>query len=109
MIDKITPSPDMTVGRDAGEGRPARLHPVRNERGTVTAPYVNAEETEYLVIEDSFPNGRLPLDKAPKIIYTDRATVDKVERMKVTTASTRCTRRLRYTAACWAMTVSGKK
>ena len=84
MIDKITPSPDMTVGAMLEKDGLHGFTPVRNERGTVTAPYVNAEETEYLVIEDSFPNGRLPLDKAG-IIYTDRATVDKVERMKVTT------------------------
>ena len=48
------------------------------------APFVNAEETEYLVIEDSFPNGKLPLDKVG-VIYTDRETVDKVEKMKVCT------------------------
>ena len=84
MIDKITPSPDMTVGAMLEKDGLHGFTPVRSERGTVTAPYVNAEETEYLIIEDSFPNGRLPLDKAG-IIYTDRATVDKVERMKVTT------------------------
>lgn len=84
MIDKITPSPDMTVGAMLEKDGLHGFTPVRNERGTVTAPYVNAEETEYLIIEDSFPNGKLPLDKAG-IIYTDRATVDKVERMKVTT------------------------
>ena len=84
MIDKITPSPDMTVGAMLEKDGLHGFTPVRSERGTVTAPYVNAEETEYLVIEDSFPNGRLPLDRAG-IIYTDRATVDKVERMKVTT------------------------
>ena len=84
MIDKITPSPDMTVGAMLEKDGLHGFTPVRSERGTVTAPYVNAEETEYLIIEDSFPNGRLPLDKAG-IIYTDHATVDKVERMKVTT------------------------
>ena len=84
MIDKITPSPDMTVGAMLEKDGLHGFTPVRSERGTVTAPYVNAEETEYLIIEDSFPNGRIPLDKAG-IIYTDRATVDKVERMKVTT------------------------
>ena len=84
MIDKITPSPDLTVGaileKDGLEG----FTPTRNARGTVTAPFVNAEETEYLVIEDKFPNGKLPLDKAG-VYYTERETVDKVERMKVTT------------------------
>ena len=69
MIDKITPSPDMTVGAMLEKDGLHGFTPVRSERGTVTAPYVNAEETEYLIIEDSFPNGRLPLDKAG-IIYT---------------------------------------
>ncbi|MBR6839507.1 MAG: mannitol dehydrogenase family protein, partial [Oscillospiraceae bacterium] len=58
--------------------------PVRNARGTVKAPYVNAEESEYLVLDDDFPNGRPPLEKAG-FFFTERETVDKVERMKVCT------------------------
>ena len=84
MIDKITPSPDLSVGAILEEDGLHGFAPVRNARGTVTAPFVNAEETEYLVIEDSFPNGRLPWEKAG-FYFTDRETVDKVERMKVTT------------------------
>ncbi|MBR5343272.1 MAG: mannitol dehydrogenase family protein [Oscillospiraceae bacterium] len=84
MIDKITPSPDLKVGEmlktDGLEG----FAPVRNARGTVKAPYVNAEESEYLVLEDDFPNGRPPLEKAG-FFFTARETVDKVERMKVCT------------------------
>ena len=84
MIDKITPSPDMTVGAmleaDGLEG----FVPVRNARGTVKAPFVNAEESEYLVLEDSFPNGRPPLEQAG-FYFTARETVDQVERMKVCT------------------------
>ena len=53
-------------------------------KNTYTAAFVNAEETEYLVIEDTFPNGRPPLEKAG-FIFTDRETVDKVEKMKVCT------------------------
>ena len=84
MIDKITPSPDLSVGAmleaDGLEG----FAPVRNARGTVKAPYVNAEESEYLVLEDDFPNGRPALEKAG-FFFTDRETVDKVQRMKVCT------------------------
>ena len=84
MIDKITPSPDLSVGAmleaDGLEG----FAPVRNARGTVKAPYVNAEESEYLVLEDDFPNGRPALEKAG-FFFTARETVDKVERMKVCT------------------------
>jgi fructuronate reductase len=39
---------------------------------------------QYLIIEDKFPNGRPNLDKGG-IIFTDRETVDKVEKMKVCT------------------------
>ena len=73
MIDKITPGPDASVA--------AMLKADGLEDGT---PFVNAEECEYLVIEDSFPNGRPCLEKAG-IYFTDRETVDKVERMKVCT------------------------
>ena len=51
---------------------------------TYVAPFVNAEETEYLVIEDAFSNGRPELEKGG-LMFTNRETVDKVERMKVCT------------------------
>ncbi|MCR5090773.1 MAG: mannitol dehydrogenase family protein [Oscillospiraceae bacterium] len=73
MIDKITPGPDASVA--------AMLAEDGLKAGT---PFVNAEESEYLVIEDNFPNGRPCLEKAG-IFFTDRKTVDKVERMKVCT------------------------
>ena len=84
MIDKITPSPDLTVGAMLEADGLTGFAPVRNARGTVKAPYVNAEESEYLVLEDDFPNGRPPLEKAG-FFFTARETVDKVERMKVCT------------------------
>ncbi|MCR4763254.1 MAG: mannitol dehydrogenase family protein [Lachnospiraceae bacterium] len=84
MIDKITPRPDARVeemlNRDSIEG----LEPIVTSKKTWVAPFVNAEECQYLVIEDLFPNGKLPLDREG-IIYTDRITVDKVEKMKVCT------------------------
>ena len=84
MIDKITPSPDLTVGAMLEEDGLEGFAPVMNARGTVKAPFVNAEESEYLVLEDDFPNGRPPLEQAG-FYFTDRETVDKVERMKVCT------------------------
>ena len=84
MIDKITPRPDAKVeamlAADGIEG----LDPVITSKNTYIAPFVNAEECEYLVIEDAFPNSRPALDKGG-IIFTDRETVDKVEKMKVCT------------------------
>jgi len=84
MIDKITPRPDDSVkamlAADGLEGAEGRL----TAKGTYIAPFVNAEETQYMVIEDAFPNGRPPLEKKG-VIFTDRETVDKVEKMKVCT------------------------
>jgi fructuronate reductase len=57
---------------------------IQTEKHTFTAPFVNAEETEYLVIEDNYTNGRPPLELGG-VLYTARETVDKVEKMKVTT------------------------
>lgn len=84
MIDKITPRPDDGVKKMLSDAGFEDVEAVVTGRNTFVAPFVNAEETEYLVIEDRFPNGKIPLDKAG-IIYTDRATVDKVEKMKVCT------------------------
>lgn len=84
MIDKITPRPDQKVEEilvaDWGE----ELHPIVTGKNTYVAPFVNAEECEYLVIEDAFPNGRESLEQGG-FIFTDRETVDKVEKMKVCT------------------------
>lgn len=84
MIDKITPRPDEGVKKMLAGAGFEDVEAVVTGKNTFVAPFVNAEETEYLVIEDRFPNGRIPLEKAG-IMYTDRATVDKVEKMKVCT------------------------
>ena len=84
MIDKITPRPDASVEAMLREDGLQGLEPVITSRKTYIAPFVNAEESEYLVIEDDFPNGRPPLEKAG-FLFADRDTVNKVERMKVTT------------------------
>lgn len=84
MIDKITPRPDEGVQESLKALGFTDMEPVVTSKNTYVAPFVNAEETQYLVTEDWFPNGRPNLDKGG-IIYTDRETVDKVERMKVTT------------------------
>lgn len=84
MIDKITPRPDASVEEILKADGLEELEPVVTSKNTYVAPFVNAEETEYLVIEDKFPNGRPALEKGG-IIFTDKETVDKVERMKVCT------------------------
>ncbi|MDE7418464.1 MAG: mannitol dehydrogenase family protein [Lachnospiraceae bacterium] len=84
MIDKITPRPDPKVVSILESDGICGLEPVITSRNTYVAPFVNAEECQYLVIENQFPNGRPPLDKKG-VIFTDRDTVDKVEKMKVCT------------------------
>ena len=84
MIDKITPRPDDSVNEILKKDGVEDLEPVVTTMKTWVAPFVNAEESEYLVIEDKFPNGRPALEKVG-VIFTDKETVDKVERMKVCT------------------------
>lgn len=84
MIDKITPRPDASVEKIMREDGVEGLEPVITSKNTYAAPFVNAEECEYLVIEDVFPNGRPKLEKGG-IIFTEREIVDKVEKMKVCT------------------------
>lgn len=82
MIDKITPRPNTSVEELLKKDGVQDLDPVITGKHTYVAPFVNSEECEYLVIEDTFPNGRPALEKSG-FIFTDRETVDKVERMKV--------------------------
>ncbi|MDR2510060.1 MAG: mannitol dehydrogenase family protein [Spirochaetaceae bacterium] len=84
MIDKITPFPAETVARELASLGLGGMEVSRTERGSVNAAFVNAEEAEYLVVEDRFPNGRPPLEKAG-VLFTNAETVDKTERMKVGT------------------------
>ncbi len=84
MIDKITPRPAPSVEDILKIDNLVDASPIVTENGTHIAPFVNAEESEYLVIEDQFPNGRPLLEKGG-IIFTDKETVEKVERMKVCT------------------------
>ena len=84
MIDKITPRPAPEVQRMLEESGIEDMAPLETPRGSFVAPFVNAEKAQYLVVEDKFPNGRPPLEKAG-VYFTDRETVNKTERMKVTT------------------------
>jgi len=84
MIDKITPRPDENIKKQLEAEGFESTEIICTDKKTYAAPFVNAEEPQYLVIEDTFPNGRPPLDKAG-VIFTDRDTVNRVEKMKVCT------------------------
>lgn len=83
MIDKITPRPAEKIADELEAAGLEDMHPVITSKRTYIAPFVNAEKPQYLVIEDHFPNGRPALEKAG-VYMTDRDTVNKSERMKVT-------------------------
>jgi len=84
MIDKITPRPSESVINMLNEIGLEDTEVIMTSKNTYIAPFVNAEEPQYLVIEDNFKNGRLPLEKGG-IVYADKEVVDKVEKMKVCT------------------------
>lgn len=84
MIDKITPRPHARVEAALAEAGIEGMAPIVTSRGTFIAPFVNAEKPQYLVVEDRFPNGRPPLEKAG-VYFCDRETVNMTEKMKVTT------------------------
>ena len=86
MIDKITPRPAERVAALLAELGIMHMEPITTDKRTFIAPFVNAEVPQYLVVEDKFPNGRPAFEKVNAGVYvTDQETVNKVERMKVTT------------------------
>lgn len=85
MIDKITPRPDANVKKMLEvAGLEDVETKVSSRKDTYVATFVNAEEAQYLVIEDNFPNCRPNLEAAG-VIFSDRETVEKAEKMKVCT------------------------
>ena len=84
MIDKITPRPDAKVQEMLAKDGFEDNYTIVTEKHTFTAPFVNAEETQYLCIEDHYTHGRPPLELGG-VLYCDRETVDKIEKMKVCT------------------------
>jgi len=84
VIDKITPRPDKDVEALLASDGLADLEPIVTTKNTYVAPFVNSEESEYLVIEDKFPNGRPALEKGG-VYFADRDTVNDFEKMKVCT------------------------
>ena len=83
MIDKITPRPSEAVAADLAALGIEGMEPVITSKKTYIAPFANGEGPQYLVVEDHFPNGRPPFEKAG-VYMADRETVNRSERMKVT-------------------------
>lgn len=84
MIDKITPRPGDAVAAMLKDLGMEDMDAIVTDKKTFIAPFGNAEEAQYLVIEDAFPNGRPQLENGG-VYLADRETVNKSERMKVNT------------------------
>lgn len=84
MIDKITPRPADVIKKHLEDLGMENMDTILTSKNTYTAPFVNAEAPEYFVVENKFPNGNPNFTQAG-IYITDRDTVEKTERMKVTT------------------------
>lgn len=84
MVDKIIPHPSQGVLEDLRGLGLEDMNILYTATGTVTAPFVNGERTQHLVVEDRFPNGRPPLEEAG-VHFVSRAVVNQAETMKVST------------------------
>ena len=82
MIDKITPRPSEDVASRLLADGYEDVSITTTTKNTFAASFVNAESSQYLVIEDDFPNGRPPLESVG-VYMTDKETVRKVDQMKV--------------------------
>ena len=83
MIDRITPNPSSEVADALAQEGWEDLALIEAGHGVRFAGFSNTEEAHYLVMEDSFPNGRPELDAAG-VILCDRETVERADTMKVT-------------------------
>lgn len=69
MIDKITPRPDEKVKEMLEKDGFEDTDLIITSRNTYTAPFVNSEETGYLVIEDNLPEWTSTIGKSRDCIY----------------------------------------
>lgn len=83
MIDKITPRPSKETADYLSSCGIQGMSLETMPSGAVVAPFVNAEKTQYLVVEDAFPNGRPTFEKVG-VIMTTKENVKASESMKVT-------------------------
>lgn len=82
MIDRITPNPSPETAAALAEQGWEDLSLMPTD-GPAFAGFANTEAAHYLVIEDSFPNGRPELEAAG-VIMCDRETAERADTMKVT-------------------------
>ena len=84
MIDKITPRPAAAIEELLSADGVENVAAVHTMKNSFVAPFVNAEESQYLAIEDRFTNGRGRLEDTG-VMFAGREVIDKIEKMKVCT------------------------
>jgi len=86
MIDRITPLPSEEIASVLTKEGIDGMQPfVSTKQKMSLAAFVNTEEVHYLAIEDDFPNGRPPLEKATGVFLGSQDTINKADLMKVCT------------------------
>jgi hypothetical protein len=75
MIDKITPRPHEKVQAMLAEDGFEDNNTIITEKHTFTAPFVNAEEVQYLVCEDTYTNGRPPLELGRSVVIDSKVSL----------------------------------
>lgn len=81
VIDKITPHPDERILEVIRADGIDDIGISCTNRGTPAAPFTVSEKTQYLLIEDKFPNGHPPIEQTG-VIFTTRKVVDRAARIK---------------------------
>lgn len=84
MIDKITPRPSEILQKKFADEGLEGMELIKTSRNSYVSPFVNAEESQYLAIENLFPNGKPPLEEVG-VLFSDKNTINKIEKMKVCT------------------------
>lgn len=84
MVDRITPAPSTAVAARLTEQGLIGADIRERSSGGPLASFSNTEDTCYLVVEDTFPNGRPPLELAG-VLLGDLEMVRRADRMKVCT------------------------
>ena len=84
MIDRITPNPAVATEEALTAQGFTDLGMMEARGGVHFAAFSNTEVVHYLVVEDSFPNGRPELELGG-VILCDRETAERADTMKVTT------------------------
>lgn len=83
MIDRITPNPSNEVAGFLTKIGFDDVGRIQTPAGTWFSSFANTEQVKYLIIEDSFPNGRPKLEEAG-VILCDKKTVELADTMKLT-------------------------